>query len=116
MSILQATAPAAKPPIFIKGHAYSVQPIPPGEFGVSAVRLTKLADRATCDVIRTRENLIECSCPTGGPPRGPGTFCKHGVAAMDKGLLPAAVLGSGSPAVEAPTPVPASAAPDQPRG
>jgi hypothetical protein len=96
----------------IKGATYAVEPIAPGEGGVSAVRVVKLKSGESYDVIRTKLNVVECSCPDYiCRHEGKGTVCKHGAAMIARGYLPAPVRG-GSP-VAAVTP-PAAVAPITP--
>jgi hypothetical protein len=65
--------------IEIKGASYAVEPIPAGEFGLAAARVTKLVNGETYDVIRTHDGRCECSCADfecrhrGLPTEG----CKH---------------------------------------
>jgi hypothetical protein len=65
--------------IEIKGAKYAVEPIPAGEFGKAAARLTKLVSGENYDVLRTHDDRYECSCPDfearhrGLPTQG----CKH---------------------------------------
>ena len=92
MLIIAAAAPAVKPStLSIKGNAYRVSEIDPGECGVSAVRLIKLVDGEVYDLIRTRADVVECSCPDFvRRHEGKGTVCKHGAAMVARGFLPAA--------------------------
>lgn len=112
MSTLQASAPAVE--IVIKDALYYVEPIPAGEFGLAAVRLTKRSrEGETYDVIRTHEGVIECDCPSYEFTfRGTAGTCKHGAACLAKGLLVAPISGGSPvadapPAVVAPAPAPA---------
>ena len=83
------------PTIEIKGATYTVEAIAPGECGASAVRVTKLASGESYDVLRTRENVVECSCPDFVcRHEGRGTVCKHGAAMVARGFLPAAPIAS----------------------
>jgi hypothetical protein len=92
MSSLLATAPVAKSnTVEIKGALYAVEAIAPGECGVSAVRVVKLVNGESYDVIRTNDNVVECSCPDFVcRHEGNGTVCKHGAAMVARGFLPAA--------------------------
>jgi hypothetical protein len=78
--------------IEINDVRYSVDAIDAGEFGTKAYRLTKhTADRAVHDVLRTHAGPIECSCPDFVCRRQGLTDepCKHGLALLTLGLLPA---------------------------
>lgn len=81
-----ATGPVA---LVIKGTRYGVEPIPAGEFGTIAFRLSKHgADAAVYDVVRTHDGLAACDCPhyearLRGLSSAP---CKHGTALIDAGL------------------------------
>jgi hypothetical protein len=108
MTSLMQAAPTVKPTfalvtIVIKGTLYDAEPIPAGEFGVAAVRLTKRSrEGETYDVILTGDGRAECDCPSFEfTHRGTAGVCKHGAACLAKGLLVAPVSG-GSPAAEAP--------------
>jgi hypothetical protein len=101
MSTLLTSVAAVE--IEIKGALYAAEAIPAGEFGVSAVRLVKLVNGESYDVIRTHTNVVECSCPDFVcRHEGKGTMCKHGRAAVVEGLLPTAPapIAGGSPAAE----------------
>jgi len=85
--------PHALPAVEIKGASYLVRPIPAGECGVSAVRLTKLASHESYDVIRHHDGLVACDCPSYiFTHEGKSTTCKHGMACMVHGLLPVAPI------------------------
>src|SRR3954452_18890255 len=91
--------------IEIKGDLYAVEAIPAGECGVSALRVTKLVNGESYDVIRTHEDVVECDCPDyEARRRGTGQNGKHGGASLPRGLLPTAPapVSGGSPAAEAP--------------
>ena len=90
MSILQSNALT----IEIKGALYAVEAIPAGEFGTSAVRVTKLVNGEVYDLIRTDANVLECTCPDFVcRHEGNGTCCKHLAFAVANGLLPVARPG-----------------------
>jgi hypothetical protein len=73
----------------IKGAKYLVEPIAPGEFGVSAVRLVKLASGIAYDLLRTNDNQLQCDCPDFEVRHADkGTCCKHLAYAVANGLLP----------------------------
>jgi hypothetical protein len=77
--------------IEIKGAKYNVEAIEAGECGVSAVWVTKRITGESYDVIRTREDVVECSCPDFvARHEGKGTCCKHGTALVGRGFLPTA--------------------------
>jgi hypothetical protein len=84
--------PAVKPTlpmVEIKGATYSVETISPGECGVSAARVTKLVNGESYDVIRTRLNVVECTCPDYVcRHEGKGTLCKHAASMVARGFLP----------------------------
>jgi hypothetical protein len=124
MSSLTRTAPRVKPArepraftcsfvsmtIEINDVRYSVDPIDAGEFGIRAYRLTKHSgDHAIHDVLRTHAGPVECSCPDFVCRRQGLTDepCKHGLALLTLGLLPA-------PAAPAPAPAPARDIPRRP--
>ncbi len=98
-SLLEAPAT-----VEIKGASYAVETIPAGECGRAAVRVTKLVNGESYDVIRTDRGIIECSCPDFVcRHEGKGTLCKHGASMLARGFLdvPAPISG-GSPVVVAP--------------
>jgi hypothetical protein len=96
MTSLSATATEVE----IKGALYAVEAIPAGEFGQSAVRVTKLVNGESYDVIRTRLDLVECSCPDWVVRHdGKGTMCKHGRAMVVAGYLAAPCPIPNKPAV-----------------
>jgi hypothetical protein len=75
--------------VTIKGLVYHVEPIPPGEDGTHAFRLTSPKDKVY-DVIRERDGILRCDCPhyearLRGNTRTP---CKHGLALVEAGLVP----------------------------
>jgi hypothetical protein len=93
--------PHELPTVEIRGGLYLVEPLDPGEFGVSAVRITKLAGRRSYDVIRRLDGLVECDCGDYEyRRRGTAEPCKHGAACTELGLLPVApaVVVEGGPA------------------
>ncbi len=72
----------------IKNATYAVEPIPAGEFGSTAVRVTKLVNGETYDVIRGHDNIVTCSCPDFiFRHEGNGTHCKHASAMLARGFL-----------------------------
>lgn len=79
---------------------YNVGPLPAGEFGTRAFRLTKHSAKDDCyDVIRTHDGLVECSCPSYEVThRGTSSVCKHGRALVAMGLLDAPSWGTSGPA------------------
>jgi hypothetical protein len=102
--------------IVIKDAVYHAEPIPAGEFGVAAVRLTKRSVKGEVyDVVLTHDGRAECDCPSYEfTHRGTASTCKHGKACLAKGLLIAPVSG-GSPVADVPpavhAPAPKSAVP-----
>jgi hypothetical protein len=94
------TLSAAAVEVEIKGALYAVEPIAPGECGTSAVRVVKLVNGESYDVIRTHLNIVECSCPDFVcRHEGKGTVCKHGAAMVARGFLPVASPVPSKPAV-----------------
>ena len=103
--------PARKSPVYslalaIDHTVYMVEPIPAGEFGSKAFRITKKSDRSVYDVVRTHDGLVACDCPDYEIRRKGMTAepCKHGKALVAMGLLdaPTAVANAPAPAVVAP--------------
>lgn len=81
-----SVAPAV---VDIRGASYAVEPIAAGFAGVAAVRVVKLVNGESYDVVRRADGLVECSCPDFVcRHEGKGTFCKHGAAMVARGLLP----------------------------
>lgn len=79
--------------ILINAVPYDVEPIPAGEFGSIAFRLSKqMGDGAVYDVVRTHLGLVECDCPDyEARHRGNGFgCCKHGRALVELGMVAAA--------------------------
>jgi hypothetical protein len=75
----------------IKGATYAVEPIPAGEFGVSAIRVVKLVNGESYTLLRTNDNRLECTCPDFVcRHEDKGTCCKHLSYAVANGLLPMA--------------------------
>jgi hypothetical protein len=76
--------------VTIKGLTYHVEPIPPGEDGTHAFRLTSPKDKVY-DVIRERDGILRCDCPhyEARLRDNTRTPCKHGQSLIDAGLLPA---------------------------
>jgi hypothetical protein len=92
------TLTTAMTEVEIKGATYCVEPIPAGEFGVSAVRVIKLVNGESYDVIRQHDGLVECSCPDFVcRHEGQGTVCKHGAAMIARGFLPVAPAVAPAP-------------------
>lgn len=98
MLTITAPRPKVKPArrcgltLSICGTKYRVRPIPAGEFGTRAYRLSKLAaDGAVYDVIRSHHGLVECDCPDYEARRRGLTTqpCKHGAALVAVGMLDA---------------------------
>jgi hypothetical protein len=87
MNILSATAASVE----IKGAAYDVEPISAGEHGTVAVRVTKIVNGESYDV-------VECSCPDFiCRHEGKGTVCKHGAAMLAGGFLAAPAIAEPVP-------------------
>ncbi len=89
--ILPVAAPAPRRrTITIKGIAYRVEPIDPGEDATAAFRLSKMSgDGAIYDVVRTWYGTIECDCADYTYRRKglTATPCKHGAALVAAGLI-----------------------------
>jgi hypothetical protein len=72
----------------IRNASYTVEPIPAGPSGIAAVRLVKQSTGQSYDVIRTRQNVITCSCPDYlDRHEGTAGLCKHGKAMVANGGL-----------------------------
>jgi predicted nucleic acid-binding Zn finger protein len=83
------TVTANETTVEIKGALYAVEAIQAGECGQSAVRVVKLVNGESYDLIRTKGNVLECSCPDWVcRHEGKGTCCKHLAYAVAHGLLP----------------------------
>lgn len=85
--------------IRINDVRYGADEIPAGEFGVQAWRLSKASgDHEVYDVIRTHRGLVECSCPSYvSTHAGTSSYCKHGRALIQLGLLPTPTLPELAP-------------------
>lgn len=89
--------------IEIKGASYAVEAIDAGECGRSAVRVVKLVNGESYDVIRTHAGVVECTCPDFVcRHEGKGSMCKHGAACLANGLLVAPVAAPAPEPVVAP--------------
>jgi hypothetical protein len=109
MSILLTAPAAAKADrITIKGLAYSVSKIDPGEEGTAAYRLDKVHGQGVYDIVRTHGGLVRCDCPDYECRKaGTAELCKHGRALIEAGYLerpspianPSPVLVAIKPAV-----------------
>src|SRR4051794_12139170 len=77
--------------ITIKGIAYALTSISPGEDGSRAFRLEKVGDpEAVYDVILLHSGLIQCSCPSWEVTYSNSvSTCKHITALVMTGLLEA---------------------------
>jgi hypothetical protein len=106
MSILTAQPPAAKSiTLNIRGLAYRVEPIDPGEEGTAAYRVSKQRGEGVYDVVRTHEGLVICDCPSYVCTfEGTAETCKHGMALVQAGLLQAPRPVPTKPAVAPVTP------------
>jgi hypothetical protein len=88
--------------------SYSVETIPAGEFGVAAIRLTKLVNGESYDLLRTNDNGLECTCPDFVcRHEGKGTCCKHLSFAVANGFLPVAPSPAPVEVKASTTPAPA---------
>jgi hypothetical protein len=107
MSILTATRSDVKPTtLLIKGLAYSVSKIDPGEEGTAAFRLDKVHGEGVYDVVRTHDGLVRCDCPSYVMTfEGTASTCKHGRALVEAGYL-----DRPSPIANIPAPVASKAA------
>ncbi len=98
------SAPSAV--VEIKGASYAVEAIPAGEFGASAVRMTKLVSGESYDLLRAHDGQASCSCPDFIVRHADkGTCCKHLTYAVHNRLLPATPARHPAPA-PAPKPTP----------
>lgn len=81
---------------------YSVDPIPSGDLGTKAFRLSKHSgDHLSYDVVRQHDGIVACDCPDyERRHRGNGHgMCKHGRALVELGLLPKPIAPT-APTVE----------------
>jgi hypothetical protein len=88
----------------INGVQYAVEPIPPGEEGPAAIRLSKLSGQGEVyDLVRRYDGRITCDCPhyTARIEGLSEDLCKHGRALVELGLLP-----KPKPTMAAPKPEP----------
>jgi hypothetical protein len=70
-------------------NRYAAVPIPPGEDGTAAWRLRKESGEVY-DVIRDRDGLVCCDCPSYEVTfRNTEKMCKHGRALVAAGMLDA---------------------------
>jgi hypothetical protein len=104
MTTMTLSAPTVKPSIAttltIKGLAYRVAEIDPGEEGTAAFRLEKVRGEGLYDVVRTHQGLVVCDCPDFVcRHEGKGTVCKHGAAMVARGFLPVASVIASKPTV-----------------
>jgi hypothetical protein len=102
-SLLNAPAPAKTTTLEIKGLAYRVSPIDPGEEGTAAFRLDKVRGEGIYDVVRDHSGLVRCDCPSYVMTfASTASTCKHGRALVEAGMI------------SAPSPVPVASAPVSP--
>jgi hypothetical protein len=109
MRTLLAPTPSAKATTLrIKGLAYSVTRIDPGEEGTAAFRLDKLVGDGVYDVIRTHDGLVKCDCPSYVMTfEGTAGMCKHGRALVEAGYLDRpSPIANQAPASSKPAPRP----------
>jgi hypothetical protein len=85
------SAPVVSLALAIDHVVYQVEPIPAGEFGTKAFRLSKKSNAGEVyDVIRDNDGLVQCDCPSYEVTfRGTLGTCKHGSALVTLGLLDA---------------------------